>query len=65
MDAVRRLRGDLGVAVQRLAGEEGQGLVEYGLILLLVAIGVVGAVGGFGFGLAARYGAIVASMPNV
>lgn len=39
--------------------ESGQGLVEYGLILLLVALAAVGAVTVFGTSLAAYYSDIV------
>jgi Flp pilus assembly pilin Flp len=42
----------------RPAGKAGQGLVEYALILLLVAIAIVGAVGAFGGSLQASYTAI-------
>jgi Flp pilus assembly pilin Flp len=65
MDQVRQsLRSLEKAADERLTGQDGQGLVEYGLILLLVAIGTAGALGGFGVGLSSRYAAIAASIPN-
>ena len=42
--------------------ESGQGLVEYALILLLVALAVVTALGAFGGALDAYYGSIVAAV---
>lgn len=38
--------------------ERGQGLVEYGLIILLIAIGVVASLGDFGLGLEGLYNKI-------
>ena len=51
--------------VARLAGEEGQGLVEYALVLLFVAVALVGAVGAFGGGLDARYEAIASTVASL
>lgn len=53
MEDVREL------APRRLTGEEGQGLVEYSLGLLLVAVALVGSVSTFGTALIAQYGSIV------
>jgi Flp pilus assembly pilin Flp len=41
----------------------GQGLVEYGLILVLVALAVIAALGLFGGSLAAVYTFILATLP--
>jgi Flp pilus assembly pilin Flp len=61
MEAVRQSLRDLRVTAGRaLAGDEGQGLVEYSLILLLVAIGIVGSMASFGSVLSDRFAAIVA-----
>jgi Flp pilus assembly pilin Flp len=49
----------------RLAGEEGQGLVEYALILLFVAVAIVGSLGAFGGGLDARYQAIASTVASL
>lgn len=43
-----------------VACDEGQGLTEYALIILLFAIALVGAVTGFGDALVALYGQIIA-----
>lgn len=40
-------------------GEDGQGLAEYALIILLFAIALVGAVTGFGDALLLLYGQII------
>jgi hypothetical protein len=45
----------------RATGQEGQGLVEYGLVLLLVSITAFGLLGSIGSTLAEAYLAIVAS----
>jgi Flp pilus assembly pilin Flp len=42
---------------------EGQGLVEYALILLLVAVAAVGAVSAFGTALIGLYATIVSGLP--
>lgn len=47
------------------AGEEGQGLVEYALVLLFVAVALVGALGTFGAALIGRYEAIAGSIPSL
>ena len=49
----------------RTAGEEGQGLVEYALILLFVAIALFGSVTLFGTSLSTRYDAIAAAIPSL
>ena len=46
---------------RKLHGEEGQGLVEYALIILLIAVVVVGVLGVFGTGVNSLYLTIVAS----
>ena len=43
--------------------DEGQGLVEYSLILLLVALAVLAALGVFGGSLGVIYTFIMASLP--
>ena len=43
--------------------ERGQSTTEYALIILLVAIALVGAVGGFGTGLGGYYNTIIAGFP--
>jgi len=53
------------VEAVRPTGEEGQGLVEYSLVLLFVAIALVGALGAFGSGLDARYEAISATIAGL
>jgi pilus assembly protein Flp/PilA len=52
-------------AVARLAGEEGQGLVEYALVLLFVAVALVGALTGFGSSLSGQYQAITSTMASL
>jgi pilus assembly protein Flp/PilA len=49
----------------RPAGEEGQGLVEYALILLFVAVAIVGALGAFGGGLAGEYSSIASTVASL
>ena len=46
-----------------IAHEEGQGLVEYALIIMLIALVVIGAVGLFGERLNATFDEIVNSFP--
>ena len=59
MDQVRRsLPGQREIAARRLSGEEGQGLVEYSLVLLFVAVAIVGALVSFQVGLYAQYTSI-------
>jgi hypothetical protein len=45
----------------RVTGEEGQGLVEYGLVLLLVSIAAFGMLGTIGVNLAQLYFGLIAS----
>lgn len=47
-----------------IASEKGQGLVEYALILLLIAIAVVAIVGIFGQELISTYQSIIDSFPT-
>ena len=47
----------------KLKTENGQGLVEYALIIFLVAVAVVAGLTGFGLGLAGYYNRILASLP--
>jgi Flp pilus assembly pilin Flp len=44
-------------------GEEGQGLVEYALVLLLVAIALAGVLGTFGTELALQYAVVAQAIP--
>jgi Flp pilus assembly pilin Flp len=44
------------------SGEEGQGLVEYALIIALVSILLVGALGALSTGIGAQFTSIVTSM---
>ena len=60
----RSIRRPLG-GLRRPAGEEGQGLVEYVLVLLFVAVAIVGAMGAFGIGLDARYEAIASTVASL
>jgi Flp pilus assembly pilin Flp len=55
-----RSQGDPAVGA---AGEEGQGLVEYALILLFVAVALVSALGSLGVALIAQYNAIAGAIP--
>jgi Flp pilus assembly pilin Flp len=48
---------------QWLSRTEGQGLVEYSLILLFVAIALVGALAGYQGGLSSKYADIVSVIP--
>jgi Flp pilus assembly pilin Flp len=66
MDRVRRALSILrAVAGERFGRTEGQGLVEYSLILLFIAVGLVGALVGFGSSLSSEYAAIVSAFPSV
>lgn len=47
-----------------ISDEEGQGLVEYALIILLIAIAVIGTVVVFGEQLYAAYERVVAAFPT-
>jgi len=53
------------VEAARPAGEEGQGLVEYALILLFVAVAIVGALGAFGTGLVAEYSSLASTVASL
>ncbi|HEY3082879.1 MAG TPA: Flp family type IVb pilin [Chloroflexota bacterium] len=44
-------------------GEEGQGLVEYSLVLLLVAVALAATLGAFGAQLVVAYQGIAAAIP--
>ena len=55
MSAYRRLR-------ERLARQQGQGLVEYALILVLVAIVVIGVLTTLGTRIEAAFGDIVGTL---
>ena len=46
-----------------LNAEDGQGLVEYALLILLVALAVIVGLSGFGLSLADYYNRILASLP--
>ena len=50
-------------AFKHLRNQKGQGLVEYGLILALVALVCVGALTGLGGGLSAFLGTLVGKLP--
>lgn len=45
--------------------ERGQGLVEYGFIILLIAIGVVASLGDFGLGVQGLYDEIWESIKDI
>ena len=47
----------------RVTGEEGQGLVEYSLVLVLVAAALAGTMGTFGIALLAHYTWIASQIP--
>ena len=49
----------------RLRGETGQGLVEYSLVVVLVAAALVIALGGLGTGLLEVYGQINAALADL
>jgi len=53
-----------GIIVLSRATEKGQGLVEYALILLLIAIAVVAVVGAFGQQLLATYQSFLNEFPG-
>jgi pilus assembly protein Flp/PilA len=46
---------------RKIWAEDGQGLVEYALIILLIAVAVVAALGVFGVGLNSLFSTIVGS----
>jgi len=56
---VERLRA----VVSRVSEEEGQALVEYALLVSLIAVLAFGAVNEFGLGVSALYSKIVAVYP--
>ena len=56
---VRRLQQ----LAKRARAEEGQALVEYSLLLALLALAAFGIVNEFGLGVSALYSKIVASYP--
>ena len=65
MDRVRRSLGELReIAARRLTGQEGQGLVEYSLILLFVAVALVGALVTLGGSLSSQYASFVSMFPS-
>ncbi len=45
------------------AREEGQGLVEYSLIIMLIALVVIGSVSAFGLQVTDMYNSVVANWP--
>jgi Flp pilus assembly pilin Flp len=47
----------------RVTGQGGQGLVEYSLVLVLVAAALAGSVGTFGTQLIAKYDWVVTQIP--
>ena len=47
----------------RVTGAEGQGLVEYALVLVLVAVALVGSVGAFGTQLIVHYTWVASQIP--
>jgi Flp pilus assembly pilin Flp len=49
---------------RRTSEEDGQALVEYSLLLGLIAVVAFGAVNEFGLGVSALYSNIVAHFPN-
>ena len=49
---------------KRAREEDGQALVEYSLLLALIAVVAFGAVNEFGLGVSALYSKIVASYPH-
>jgi len=48
---------------RKFGSEDGQSLVEYALILLLVAVAVVAGLSGFGLSLSGLYDRIVTDLP--
>jgi pilus assembly protein Flp/PilA len=47
----------------RVASEKGQALAEYGLIIALVAVALIGALGVLALGISGTFDEIVANMP--
>ena len=64
MEIVRTLRDGLIQLAARAASEEGQALVEYALLLALIALVAFGAVNEFGLGVSKLYSKINAHMPG-
>ena len=64
MKIVRMLRDELAHLAARAASEEGQALVEYALLLALIALVAFGAVNEFGLGVSKLYSKINAHMPG-
>ena len=46
-----------------VTGQEGQGLVEYGLVLLLVSVALVGSLQTYGTAIVGQYTLIVSLIP--
>ena len=64
MTIVRMLRDGLTHLSVRAASEDGQALVEYALLLALIALVAFGAVNEFGLGVSKLYSKINAHMPG-
>lgn len=64
MKIVRMLRDRLILLGARAASEDGQALVEYALLLALIALVAFGAVNEFGLGVSKLYSKINAHMPG-
>jgi Flp pilus assembly pilin Flp len=64
MKIVRILRDGLIQLGARAASEEGQALVEYALLIALIALVAFGAVNEFGLGVSKLYSKINAHMPG-
>lgn len=45
-----------------LAGQEGQGMAEYGLILALIAVVVIGALGVLGTSIRDKFGEVITGL---
>jgi pilus assembly protein Flp/PilA len=48
----------------RFASEEGQALAEYGLIIALVAVALIGALGLLALGISGTFDSIIGAMPG-
>lgn len=64
MTIVRMLRDGLTHLAARAASEDGQALVEYALLIALIALVAFGAVNEFGLGVSKLYSKINAHMPG-
>jgi Flp pilus assembly pilin Flp len=64
MKIVRILRDGLIQLGARAVGEDGQALVEYALLLALIALVCFGAVNEFGLGVSTLYSKVNAHMPG-